>query len=75
MLMPILAESILQKAAEDGSLDTYVPLQQYCFLSDTNCREEWPKTLQYILDRLDEVSTEGALSLPSSSVPCMVRST
>ncbi|KAF1944604.1 hypothetical protein EJ02DRAFT_501265 [Clathrospora elynae] len=33
------AEAILQKAAEDGSLPS----------------ADWPKTLQYILDRLDEI--------------------
>ncbi|KAH7357574.1 hypothetical protein BKA66DRAFT_574390 [Pyrenochaeta sp. MPI-SDFR-AT-0127] len=33
------AEAILQKAVEDGALDS----------------AEWPKTLQYILDRLDEI--------------------
>ncbi|KAF2820294.1 hypothetical protein CC86DRAFT_360927 [Ophiobolus disseminans] len=36
------AETLLQKAAEDGSLDS----------------AEWPKTLQYILDRLDEIVGE-----------------
>ncbi|KAI4708899.1 hypothetical protein J4E89_006301 [Alternaria sp. Ai002NY15] len=51
------AESILQKAAEDGSLDS----------------AEWPKTLQYILDRLDEIITDfpkppaDALPRPTTS--------
>ncbi|KAI4616476.1 hypothetical protein J4E80_005750 [Alternaria sp. BMP 0032] len=51
------AELILQKAAEDGSLDS----------------AEWPKTLQYILDRLDEIITDfpkppaDALPRPTTS--------
>ncbi|OAL47282.1 hypothetical protein IQ07DRAFT_682749 [Pyrenochaeta sp. DS3sAY3a] len=36
------AEAILQRAADEGSLDS----------------AEWPKTLQYILDRLDEIVSE-----------------
>ncbi|KAI4701429.1 hypothetical protein J4E81_003169 [Alternaria sp. BMP 2799] len=50
-------ELILQKAAEDGSLDS----------------AEWPKTLQYILDRLDEIITDfpkppaDALPRPTTS--------
>ncbi|KAH9880911.1 hypothetical protein IAQ61_001205 [Plenodomus lingam] len=36
------AEAILRQAADDGSLDS----------------AEWPKTLQYILDRLDEIVNE-----------------
>ncbi|CBX97585.1 hypothetical protein LEMA_P089940.1 [Plenodomus lingam JN3] len=40
MLISHAAEAILRQAADDGSLDS----------------AEWPKTLQYILDRLDEPS-------------------
>ncbi|KAF1835679.1 hypothetical protein BDW02DRAFT_646647 [Decorospora gaudefroyi] len=44
------AEAILQKAADDGSLDS----------------AEWPKTLQYILHRLDEILSEFP-KLPTDS--------
>ncbi|KAF2638216.1 hypothetical protein P280DRAFT_471334 [Massarina eburnea CBS 473.64] len=50
-------ELVLQKAAEDGSLDP----------------AEWPQTLQYILDRLDEIINDfpkpAHSTDPSSSTP------
>ncbi|KAH3911473.1 hypothetical protein HBH56_135360 [Parastagonospora nodorum] len=45
------AETILQKAAEEGALDS----------------AEWPKTLQYILDRLDEIVNDFPKSPASST--------
>ncbi|KAF2033085.1 hypothetical protein EK21DRAFT_109222 [Setomelanomma holmii] len=46
------SESILQKAAEDSALDS----------------AEWPETLQYILDRLDEIVSEFPKP-PADSTP------